>query len=94
MNDRGDGDWRLRNQERHLVGLEFVRRTCSPPRADWDHDHCEFCSAKFAGSGNEEVLREGFCTPGGYWWVCPGCFEDFRDRFGWTVKSEPGDRTP
>jgi len=25
---------------------------------------------------------------GGYEWLCPKCFEDFRERFAWTVEGE------
>jgi hypothetical protein len=38
-----------------------------------------------------EVLTEGYATtsdhPRGadYYWICPRCFDDFVDRFGWRV---------
>jgi hypothetical protein len=65
----------------------------------WDHDHCDFCWATLMDtSGFEErwreehsdVLDSGY-TPApphegfGSVWVCPACFEDFRERFGWSV---------
>lgn len=90
----GDDDWRLRGQEPYLEGLAFVRREYTPPRSGWDHDHCEFCWAEFGTSSVEEVLREGFCTPDQYRWVCPTCFEDFRDRFGWTVEDRGDEAVP
>ncbi len=68
----------------------------------WDHDHCEFCWAKFMEPGSSEearryveedpdVFTEGYAAteehPNGlrYHWVCPRCFDDFADRFGWAV---------
>ena len=55
MKDPG-GDWRLRGQERYLTGREFVWREYTAPRPDWDHDHCEFCWAKFSGSGEAMLV--------------------------------------
>jgi hypothetical protein len=68
--------------------------------AVWDHDHCEFCWREFSrdhdcGDGSRP-LTEGWTArgPGGrpdeergdnYHWVCPTCFEDFKDHFGWTI---------
>ena len=56
----------------------------------WDHDHCDFCWAKFMvpeqRQQDPEILTAGY-TPAlgpGRTWICPTCFEDFRERFGWT----------
>jgi hypothetical protein len=76
-------DWRLTNQEKYLQNksLMFSRWTQRHERND--HDHCEFCFAKF---GNfEESLHEGYCTEDRYRWICKDCFNDFKDRFNWTV---------
>jgi len=60
----------------------------------WQHDHCEFCSAKFAESapsGEEETLAEGYTTTAEhlqgakYHWVCPDCAADFAEEFGWSL---------
>lgn len=43
-------------------------------------------------AGHPEILTEGYATtdahPRGsdYHWICEGCFEDFKDRFEWTVE--------
>lgn len=67
----------------------------------WDHDHCDFCWAKFMATDyppeqrewreqHPEILTAGY-TPAGSepgrtcLWICPQCFEDFRERFDWTV---------
>ncbi len=58
----------------------------------WDHDHCEFCWAKFA----EEILipdslHEGYATADNYRWICEACFEDFKDQFGWRLIEDRGE---
>jgi hypothetical protein len=79
-----DSDWRLRGQEAYLLGAALRRRRYTAPRADWDHDHCEFCAVKFMDADLPEVLREGYATLDGCW-ICDGCFEAFRARFGWSL---------
>jgi len=69
----------------------------APP--GWDHDHCAFCWAKFMAADyppeqrewreqHPEVLTAGYTVDGpqkSRHWICPRCFEDFRERFGWAV---------
>ena len=50
-----------------------------------DHDHCAFCWSKFAEY--DGCLQEGYCTEDGYYWICEACFDDFKGRFGWRLKS-------
>ena len=54
----------------------------------WDHEHCIFCWAKFYM--HPECLQEGYCTSPentrDAHWICPECYADFKDRFGWTVQ--------
>ncbi len=83
-----DTDWRLQGQQQYLQGAALVR---SPYRRyqhnpNWDHDHCEFCGAKFMAEDVPDTLREGYCTEDEYRWICESCFVDFKDRFAWTVK--------
>ena len=80
-----EADWRLQGQERYLRGAVFQRMPYSPARDGWDHDHCEFCESKFTAEHYVDGLREGYSTPDRYRWICPICFEDFRERFGWAV---------
>lgn len=83
-----DDDWRLTTQEEYLLGRTLAWRRWSAPKPAWDHDHCEFCWAKFGAVVEDDVLTEGWTTAeDGYHWVCAACFEDFRERFGWL--SEP-----
>jgi hypothetical protein len=66
----------------------------APPHP-WDHDHCEFCWAKFEEaakvverqSADPSVLTEGYVTadPDVDKWICGRCFEDFKDEFNWSV---------
>jgi len=78
-------DWRLTNQERYLKGVTLFRRLYASSSPNNDHDHCEFCGAKFMRDGGDEALVEGYSTQDGYRWICKACFEDFRTRFGWSV---------
>src|SRR5262245_54244382 len=50
------------------------------------HDHCAFCWTTFTERDDADSLREGYATQDDYHWVCPTCFEDFRDLFGWKLK--------
>jgi len=51
----------------------------------WDHDHCAFCGTKFSPEGCPGSLREGYATEDNYRWICPTCFEDFKDTCEWKV---------
>jgi hypothetical protein len=78
-------DWRLQGQEKYLLGvtLKFGIWLSNNPKND--HDHCEFCSAKFASSTVQETLHEGYSTIDHYHWVCVECFNDFSKQFNWVV---------
>ena len=84
-----DHDWRLMGQQKYLTGATLVRRRWRQSRPHWDHDHCEFCGAKFADDRLADALHEGWTTPDEYRWICDGCFHDFRERFGWNVHEDP-----
>ena len=47
------------------------------------HDHCSFCL--------EKALTDKpctfYCTEDMYYWICEECFQDFKEKFNWTVKS-------
>lgn len=85
-----DDDWRLQGQERYLAGASLIRRAYRLYHADpsWDHDHCEFCWAKFTIGDDSDALHEGYSTEDEYRWICERCVTDFQDRFAWTLKSE------
>jgi hypothetical protein len=97
-----DKDWRLRGQESYLHGATLVRKLYWNRRPDDDHDHCEFCWAKFMvepyEGATEEILAVGYAVqdrtadedfPNDYYWVCPTCVRDFAKRFQWTVIEDP-----
>lgn len=81
------GDWRLMGQERYLTGRALRLAAWFTDRSEWDHDHCEFCSAKISNrpSGEDEFDRGYVTADDDYHWICEQCFADFRDRFNWTV---------
>ena len=79
-------DWRLQGQGKYLSGARLRWRAWHPHRPGWDHDHCEFCWAKLADSGEEGTVREGYVTDDDHRWICRACFNDFREQFGWVVE--------
>ncbi|HEX4333554.1 MAG TPA: hypothetical protein VH040_15555 [Usitatibacter sp.] len=57
-------DWRLTNQQRYLMHAQLIHRRYGPinpgnANPTNDHDHCEFCSAKFTLSGESDALTNG-----------------------------------
>ncbi len=81
-----NNDWRLQGQENYLKGVSLTFKTYSKYREGWDHDHCEFCQAKFMEK-NSDALHEGYTTKDDYYWVCTNCFEDFNEMLEWKVAS-------
>ena len=66
-------DWRLRGQEDYLQGATLIRKHYKAWSDDWEHDHCEFCWAKFMDPNfspehkrfiaeDPEVLTEGYAV--------------------------------
>lgn len=80
-----DDDWRLMGQERYLLARVWTWKNYKNYRVGWDHDHCEFCGAKFMQGSTADTLHEGYVTGDDYHWVCAGCFEEFRVKFRWKV---------
>jgi len=76
-------DWRLQGQERYLKHERLCWRKYTPFRADWDHDHCEFCGRKLSTQPSD--INEGYSTENAHHWICKDCFADFREQFEWTV---------
>jgi hypothetical protein len=59
-----------------------------PSRPGWDHDHCEFCSGEISDRPIDDhtQFNAAWVTADDEdHWVCPQCFDDFRDRFGWSI---------
>jgi hypothetical protein len=86
MSDQED-DWRLGNQADWLQGVEVRRTEYKQPSKEWDHDHCEFCWAKFTEHpySEEPTLQVGYVAGQFNHWICEKCFGDFRERFQWRV---------
>ena len=84
---KDEDDWRLTGQESYLKGVTLVHRKYRQYKGNpnWDHDHCEFCWAEFCLKGCTESIQEGYTTQDDYRWICPKCFDDFKDRFQWSV---------
>jgi hypothetical protein len=84
--EREPNDWRLTNQKRYLNESVLYWKRYKPSNLDNDHDHCEFCFAKFMEGNIQDTLRDGYTTSDGYHWICSSCFEDFKNLFKWKVK--------
>ena len=63
----------------------------SPYREGWDHDHCAFCWAEISDQPIDEHTEHNtaWVTDDNYHWICPKCFDDFRERFAWVIEAEP-----
>ncbi len=83
-------DWRLQGQMRYLKGAPLTLKPRTMHRPDQDHDHCEFCGAKFMELGTPGTIQDGYTTVDEYRWICRQCFEDFREMFRWEVL-KPGE---
>ena len=75
-------DWRLLRQDEYLQGVTLYFRKWSFE----DHAHCEFCWEKF--SSYPDSLHEGYTTADNYYWICPECYNDFKEKFRWTLGEE------
>ena len=75
-------DWRRQGQEKYLKGKVLTWKKYSGHR---EHDHCEFCSAKFMEIEGPDTLNEGYATDDNYRWICKKCFDDFCEEFEWTT---------
>ena len=80
-----DDDWRRRGQENYLKGIQLELKDYFEYSPGWDHDHCEFCWAKFSLI-NDDDLKKGYMSENGYRWICIECFDDFKEEFSWQVK--------
>lgn len=81
-------DWRLQGQEKYLQGAVLQRKGYQAYRADWEHDHCEFCGAEFSLK-TQGALQVGYASLDHYRWICEACFGDFKDVMGWTLREAP-----
>lgn len=45
------------------------------------HEHCTFCWEKFM----TDLDIEGFCSDDYAIWICKNCFEDFKEKFNFTL---------
>ncbi|AYG02196.1 hypothetical protein [Gryllotalpicola protaetiae] len=82
-----DQDWRLTGQESYLQDRSLRLALWVGYRAGWDHDHCGFCQAEISDdtTGHAKYNEAWVTADDGYTWICPECFNDFRERFRWTV---------
>ncbi|MCL1892736.1 MAG: hypothetical protein FWG02_00685 [Holophagaceae bacterium] len=75
-------DWRLCNQMEYLKGETIKHSKWITLEESWDHDHCAFCSDKLDAS----TIEKAYCTTDYYHWICPECYNDFKEMFEWTLE--------
>ena len=77
-------DWRITGQEDYLMGkkIMFAKYEKYSVR---NHEHCIFCWTTFSEYAGD--LHQGYCVlvDNFYQWICPDCFNDFKDKFQWEV---------
>ncbi len=80
-----------KGQEKYLVDHTFHWVIWTAYRENWDHDHCQFCAAEVSDRPVDEhtEYNAAWATEGYGHWICPTCFDDFRDRFGLVVEGSP-----
>jgi hypothetical protein len=49
-------------QLKHMEGCTFRLLRYKAPSAEWNHDHCQACWAKFAEYDDSNIQHEGYCT--------------------------------
>jgi hypothetical protein len=79
-------DFRLSGHQANYLHGELLRfGRYRPPRPGSEHDHCEFCWARFSSSPRQGCVTEGFFTDERRW-ICEGCYEDFKVMFDWQLE--------
>ncbi|MGN6400204.1 MAG: hypothetical protein ACTHMD_07120 [Flavisolibacter sp.] len=84
-------DWRLQGQEKYLKGETLFYKNYVERTTKTDHDHCEFCFAKFSDS-IADAVKVGYTTADDYRWICQQCFDDFKEMFNWEIYKETENR--
>ncbi len=74
-----ENDWRYTGQDKYL--REVTLKYCTYHKRLPDHEHCEFCFARF--SELDKDLHSGYATVDEYHWICEKCFQDFKELFNW-----------
>jgi hypothetical protein len=92
-----DSDWRLAKKHDYLIGVTVRFKPYSKWSADWEHDHCSFCWAKFMEKDDPnrkaDCLHEGYAVVAhddfrdDYHWICTVCFDDFKEQFQWKLET-------
>lgn len=58
MADSHEDDWRLNGQQAYLKGCALRWRAYRARTPSWEHEHCEFCWAKFMDPGFSDAHRQ------------------------------------
>lgn len=77
-------DWRWQEQKSYMDNILLCRRKYSEKITENNHDHCEFCWATLGYDVPRD--EEAYCTEDEYRWICPECYNDFKEYFNWKIK--------
>lgn len=91
MPDEINLDGYLTDQHKYLPNVALYWRTWTTKKPSWDHDHCEFCMAKFSNLPGS--YNNGWATEDNYRWICDRCRAHFQDRFNWKLHPAEGATT-
>ncbi len=76
-------DNRLTNQKSYLDRARLKRKPYQSNGNPNDHEHCVFCWFKFLPQ------TIGYCTVDEKYWICDGCYEDFKEYFAFKLQKQP-----
>lgn len=89
MSSEQPNDWRYQNGlDKGLQGVTLTLKQFEVKKENWDHEHCSLCWQKIMDSDSPEVERFGYTDEEEFEWICPDCFETFREKFSWIVKPD------
>lgn len=75
---------RLEDYRPNEIPCTSLKKACIAAQPHMGPNHCNFCWATF--SEYDDDLHEGYCTPDETYWICPECFNDFKEMFHWTLE--------
>lgn len=77
----------LRKFLKPLINEKFRFKNYTEVYENTEHDHCMINGEEI--SSYEGCLRWGYTSTSekheDYWWICPACFEQYKDVMGWEV---------
>lgn len=73
-------DWRYAGQDKGHLNAVWSWGNWRSDNPNNDHDHCEYCWAKFSARGGDDLIQ-GWHDEGCQRWICDNCFQVFATHF-------------